>query len=95
MKSSLVSKLISAFVMCLLFTRYIRHDHQRWTMRGREAFLAYQDHRFSRYIATPHLSWSYVIGISLAIVSFLALYELVAWGIAKGLEVTQRSAHSR
>jgi predicted PurR-regulated permease PerM len=94
MKSYLVSKLISALVICLFFLRYIRHDHERWTMRGRDAFLAYEDQRFSRYIANSHLSWSYFIGISLIVILFLALYELIAWGIAKGLEVTQKSAPS-
>ena len=78
-----VSRMISALVCGLLFGRYIHHDYMKWNQRGRDAFLAFQANRFDHFMSPPHAAWITVTAMSLVVILFLAVYELVALGISK------------
>lgn len=61
---------------------YIHHYYVTWAQRGREAFIAYQAHRFDQYMATPSpIAMNILSGIVVAVLCCGA-YELIAWGVS-------------
>jgi hypothetical protein len=65
--------------------RRLRIDHNNavWGRRGREAFLAHQEHLFNRYSAVPHTSIGIIITSIIATCLFLFFYELLAFGASR------------
>jgi hypothetical protein len=71
--------------MAILFGMYIHHDYTSWHMRGKDAFLAHQAHRFDTYMSTPApvplTTFHALVG---AVIAF-GLYELIAAALGKML----------
>jgi hypothetical protein len=83
MKSAYVFKLFLSLVFGVLMGEYIAWDYARWHLLGRNAFLAYQAHRFDRYMAHPSPGIEHVIVATLIVVGLAAAYEVFAFVCAK------------
>jgi len=84
MKSSGTARVLATLFLGVIFGTYIHFDQMRWQGRGRDAFLAYQGHRFDR-IALHHSGASMLVaGVILAMIA-VGLYEVVVIGITKVL----------
>ncbi|HXY78933.1 MAG TPA: hypothetical protein VEH47_08975 [Candidatus Acidoferrales bacterium] len=83
MKPNLIYKFISAVVLGALFGSYIHHDYVRWAQLGREAFLAHQAARFNQYMSPPHPIALTVFASTVMIVGALAIYEVLAFALAR------------
>ena len=83
MKRESTARLVAAALMGLSFGLYIRHDYDTWSQRGRDAFMAYQGHRFDQYMLVPRHSIAGMIGFIIVVCILIGFYELVATGIAK------------
>ncbi len=78
MKRELIGRFIAAVLIGMLFGSYIHHDYVKWSQRGREAFIAYQTHRFDRFMLSPHPAIATVFTFTFLMVIFLGIYELLA-----------------
>jgi hypothetical protein len=67
-----------------MFGLYLHFDQMRWLGRGREAFLAAQNHRFDRITQYHSATNTVIAGIILAAIA-VGLYELIAAGFTKVL----------
>jgi hypothetical protein len=85
MKRDFIGKITAAVLLGSLFGWYIHHDETTWSLRGREAFNAYQMHRFDLYIASPHPLVYSIFVTALWTGGFCAVYELLTFWIAVGL----------
>jgi hypothetical protein len=72
--------------MGLLFAMYTHHYYDAWSHRGREAFLAYQGHRFDRDMLVPRHSIAGVVLYIVIVCVCIGVYELIAAGITKVLK---------
>ena len=86
MKPNFICKMISAVVLGMLFGTYIHHDYAKWAQRGCEAFLAYQTHRFELHMQNPRPAMVTVVGATLVIAGFLAIYEILALALGRVLQ---------
>jgi len=86
MKPRSTGRLFAAVLMGLLYGLYIHRDIDTWSHRGREAFLAYQGHRFDRDMLVPRHSIAGVVGAVIFVCLFILIYELIAAGVAKLVE---------
>jgi len=80
MNRLLSGKLIAALIVGLIVGLRIDHNNAVWGRRGREAFLAHQEHLFNRYSAVPHTSIGIIITSIIAVCLFLFFYELLVFG---------------
>jgi hypothetical protein len=82
-QGNLTSRVISAVLVCILSGYWIHFDYVRWHQRGRDAYLAYQSHRFDQSMASPHPALVTIVGVFMVIGAFLAIYELIAAGASR------------
>ena len=82
MKPSLMPKAVAAIVLGSLFGWYIHHDYVTWNLRGRDAFIAHQMHRFDIYMASPRPIVIILVGTSLLALGVCVLYELLVAGLS-------------
>ena len=78
MKRELTGRFIAAVLIGILSGYYLNFDYVRWSQRGREAFLAYESHRFDRFMLSPRPAIVTVFVVSFVAVVFFGLYELLA-----------------
>ncbi len=83
MNRLLSGKVIAALIVGLIVGLRIDHNNAVWGRRGREAFLAHQEHLFNRYSAVPHTSIGIIITSIIATCLFLFFYELLAFGASR------------
>jgi hypothetical protein len=86
MNRHLSGKLIAALILGLIVGLRIDHNNAVWGRRGREAFLAHQEHLFNRYSAVPHTSIGIIVASIIATCLFLFFYELLAFGALRILK---------
>jgi hypothetical protein len=78
MNRRVLSRIISAVLLGMLFGAYMHHDYVRANKRGREAYLKHQEHRYDTYMANPTpFSKSALEGV-IAIALFVGFYEGLA-----------------
>jgi hypothetical protein len=77
MTAKYLLKLLFAAGIGGLFGEYVAKDHERWFRLGRDAFLAYQTHRFETQMAHPRVGFAFVIGMAIFSVGVAAVYEIV------------------
>jgi hypothetical protein len=87
MKREFVSKIMSAILLGGLFGWYIHFGLVTGNLRGREAFMAYQSHRFDLTYATPSPALSNVISAALLAVGACVVYEFVAYCLSAAMKV--------
>ncbi|WP_260738787.1 hypothetical protein [Tunturiibacter lichenicola] len=80
MNRLLSGKLIAALIIGLVAGLRIDHNNAVWGRRGREAFLAHQEHLFNRYSAVPHTSIGVIVTSIITTCLFLFFYELLVVG---------------
>jgi hypothetical protein len=73
-----INKILAAILLGGLMGWNIHHDEMTWGVRGREAFIAYQMHRFDMYMANPRPVVYSVIVTALLGVGFCLIYEFIA-----------------
>jgi hypothetical protein len=84
----LSGKLIAALIVGLIVGLRIDHNNAVWGRRGREAFLAHQEHLFNRYSAVPHTSIGIIITSILASCMLFFFYELLVFGALRIIKST-------
>ncbi len=87
MKRELVGRFVAAMLIGMSFGFYVHHDYLKWSQRGRDAFLAYQAHRFDRFMLSPHPTIVTVFAFTLVLGLSLGVYELLAAGLVKMLSI--------
>jgi hypothetical protein len=70
--------MIVAVAMGTLLGLYVHNDYVKWGHRGRDAFLAYQSHRFDQYMSLPYPAMISIIESIVFVAVVLAVYETVA-----------------
>jgi len=81
MKRYVAGRILAAGFIGILLGLYVHFDQMRWSQRGRDAFLTYQDHRFDKTIMHPPAQF-FAIGASVVLAGIaIGLYELIAAGI--------------
>lgn len=79
MNRHLTAKLIAALILGLFLGLSFDHTSQMAVQRGHQAFMIAQEHRFDRFVSSPH----YVTHALTAIIAtclFLFFYELLVFG---------------
>lgn len=71
------SKAVAATVLGIVVGSMIHRDYATWGTRGREAFLAYQAHRFDTYMVAPLRGSAGIVGGLLLVLVFCAVYEAI------------------
>jgi hypothetical protein len=79
----LKSRISATALIGILAGCFIHHDYARWGHRGREAFSAFQMHRFDRYMlpTQPLLATVFTFVFSAAI--FIGFYEALVFALSK------------
>ncbi len=77
MPAKYLLKLLFAAGLGGLFGEYVAKDHERWFKLGRDAFLAYENHRFETQMAHPTIGFAFVVGMAIFSVGVAVIYELV------------------
>ena len=85
MKNLNADRVIAALLIGTAFGWYVHFDYVKWSQRGREAFIAYQSHRFDQFMVVPHSAAVTVLSRGVFIVITFGIYELIAFGIRKML----------
>jgi hypothetical protein len=67
MKQNLIPKITAAILLGGLFGWYIHHDEASWSLRSRDAFLAYQTHRFDMYMSPRPVAYNLIVMALLAL----------------------------
>jgi hypothetical protein len=79
MKSQLAGRAMGCFVLAFFMALYVSNDYSRWSVKGKDLFLAKEGARFDRYMAHPR-SFAYWLMASLFVVLFsTAIYESIAF----------------
>ena len=79
MKREFISKIMAAMLLGGMFGWFIHYGLVTWNHRGREAFIAYQAHRFDLNYVNPSPLVSNVAAMALFAIGGCVLYELVAY----------------
>ena|SRR5271165_5000450 len=79
-------KILSAAFLGLLFGLYIHHDHVRWGLLGREAFLVHESRRFDYFMAGPHPALGSILGGIMVVLALIGVYELISFGLSRILK---------
>jgi hypothetical protein len=82
MKTSGTARVIATVFLGVLTGIYIHFNETRMLARGRDAFLAAQEHRFDR-IVMYHSSVTMLIAGVILVAVGVALYESIAWGFTR------------
>ncbi|HTD95332.1 MAG TPA: hypothetical protein VK627_00315 [Edaphobacter sp.] len=80
MNRHLTGKMTVALVIGLLLGLSINHSNAMWGRRGREAYMAHQEHLFNRFSAVPHTSIGIILTSAFATCLFIFFYELLVLG---------------
>jgi hypothetical protein len=86
MNRQLISRAIVALIMGLLLGLSFAHTSQLAVLRGRQAFLIAQEHRFDRFTSAPHAFTGHILTAVLATFLFLFFYELLVLGVGRILK---------
>jgi hypothetical protein len=86
MNRYLTGKMIAALIMGLLLGIAIDHSNKVWAQRGREAYMAHQEHSFNRYSAVPHTSIQLIVTSIIVSCLFFFFYELLVLGALRILK---------
>lgn len=82
MKQNLMPKVVVALLLGSLLGWYIHHDYVTSSLRGRDAFIAYQMRRFDMYMASPRPIVHNLVVIALLALGTCVLYELLVAGLS-------------
>jgi hypothetical protein len=77
-----VSRVVAVLLFAFPMSLYIHYDFDRWNRLGREAFLAYESHRFDQSMAFPRSLGFTMTGTLIIVVGFFGVYELVVSAIS-------------
>ena len=77
-----VSRIIAALLLGGLFGWHMHRDYVAWGLRGREAFIAYELHRFDDFVVNPRPVMYHVVAMVLLAFGVFAVYEAIAYGLA-------------
>jgi hypothetical protein len=72
----------TCIAVCLaadLFGYYTYRDAAGWLLRGRNAFLVYENHRFEGFASPPHYGLRMAFGVAVLV----AIYELMKVAIQR------------
>ena len=89
MKSSSIARLVTALLFGGLFGQHIHNDYVKWQNLGRDAFLAYQGHRFDLYMSSPRPAAFNVAVTAVLAVGVWVLIEFSGWAIGAIIERTK------
>jgi hypothetical protein len=95
MNRLLWGKLTAALIVGLIVGLRIDHNNAVWGRRGREAFLAHQEHLFNRYSAVPHTSIGIIVTSIIATCLFLFFYELLVFGALRIIKAPTSVSNGR
>jgi hypothetical protein len=70
---------IAVCLAAILFGYYASRNAAGWLLRGRDAFLVYETHRFEGFVSPPHYGLRMAFGIAVLI----AIYEFVKVAIQR------------
>ncbi len=84
MKRTRTGRVLATLFLGVIFGVYLHFHQMQWIGRGRDAFLAAQNHWFDKVAQYHSASTTLVAGVILAAIA-VGLYELVAAGIANML----------
>jgi hypothetical protein len=81
MNIQLNSKIAAAAILGMLLFMYVRHDHNKWRRAGRDAFLAFENHRYDTQVVRerPVTPVSYAIFA----IKIFGTYQLIALVVLK------------
>jgi hypothetical protein len=88
MNSSLINKAIAVTLLGVIFGWYTHYDYVRWSLLGREAFIAHQMHRFELYMAVPRSLVPTMFGGVVVAIGLFGVYELMVLALSKILRNT-------
>jgi hypothetical protein len=77
MRNDLKSRIVAIVVLGMLGSAYMQHDYHRWSERGRDAFIVFQNQRFDRYIASPRPFLFTAVGVTVFVCVFIGIYEFI------------------
>jgi len=83
MNRTYVIKFLLAIAFGVLLGQYVQRDYEKWHAQGRDAFLAYQGHRFDTYMAHPGVGVFHIVAATILIVGLFAFYEMAAFFLEK------------
>ena len=88
-----IPRLLATVIFAVVIGSYMHHDYMKWNRLGRDAFLAYQDHRFDTSMAHPHSAMIPIASSVIVLVAAWVFYELLVLAISKAADllVTGRS----
>ena len=86
MKSQVISRIVSAIFIAVLFGLYMHHDYVVRGQMGRDAYLAKQAARFDRHFANPDPVVVQLIAAVILFGIFFSVYELIVFVLAKIFE---------
>jgi hypothetical protein len=76
MSRYLLSRFLACAVLGLFFGMIVHADYVKWSNAGLQPFLAYQQVRFLKHIATPASGFMLFLGSLLLAILAAAFYEL-------------------
>jgi len=89
-----VNRVIAAVILGLFGGWFIRHDLDKWHSLGRDAFMAYQAHRFDvTYVALPPAAFTIVFTIALTIL-LIGCYEVLVFALSRVIKPTVETARN-
>lgn len=83
MKSAYAFKFFLAVALGVLAGEAITRDYEKWHALGRDAYLAYESHRFDRYMAHPGPGAIHILTLTLVLLGVFAVYEGFAFAGSK------------
>jgi hypothetical protein len=85
MKRYGAGRILAALFLGAVLGAYVHFDEMRWAQRGRDAFLAYENHRFDQRMVSPHSGLGLMLVGMVFVGVGVGMYELIAAGIAHAL----------
>lgn len=95
MKPSIISRIIAAALFGVLLGIWTYHGHTKVMALGRDEFLKGQAANFDMHSAHPLPAAALICGSVMGVGITVGVYELVAFGICKLLEKTDRRSRRR
>ncbi|HTQ95284.1 MAG TPA: hypothetical protein VMH89_00685 [Candidatus Acidoferrum sp.] len=82
MKQNLLPKLFAAILLGSSIGWYSHHYYVKWNLRGRDAFIAYETHRYELFVASPGPLFNSLVFWALIALGICVLYELLVEGLS-------------
>ena len=95
MKQNWMSRVVVAILLGSLCGWFVHHDLVKWNLRGRDAFIAYQMHRFDLYMTSPRPLVHYLVTTALSVVGACMLYELLVATLSSIVNFNTRNSAER